>query len=1161
MAMGPLQKVMCANRGEIAIRVFRACNELGIRTVAIYSEEDRRHEHRHKADEAYLVGRGKRPVDAYLGIDEILSVAERAGVDAIHPGYGFLSENPALALACEARGIRFIGPRSSVVALMGDKVQAKALARKAGVPVVPGVELAGTSADLDRAREFFASHGVTLVKAAHGGGGRGMRVVRDAAQMAEALAQARSESKAAFGSETVFLEKFLERVRHIEVQILGDLHGHQVHLFERDCSVQRRHQKVIEIAPAPKLSAAVRERVCADAIKLAQEAGYSNAGTVEFLVDADRHYFIEVNARLQVEHTVTEQITGVDLVQAQLRIAEGKTLAELGIPNQQALSPRGFAVQCRVTTEDPANHFLPDTGTIHTWRTGQGFGVRLDAGNGYAGAYVSPSYDSLLVKVISFADSFEHAVQKQSRALREFRIRGVKTNIPFLENVLKHPTFLAGDTWTRFIDDTPELVQLAPRRDRATKLLHYLGEIAVNGHPTIRRDQRRKRAEFAEARLPATPAGQPPTGTAQILAEKGPQGLAAWALKQTRPLLTDTTMRDAHQSLLATRMRTYDILQVAQATAHLAPELFSLEVWGGATFDTAYRFLNEDPWQRLKRLKAACPNILLQMLLRGANAVGYTSYPDNVVEAFIDEAAAAGVDVFRVFDSLNDLDSMKVSVDRIFRTGKVAEVAMCYTGDVANEKRTKYSLDYYADLARRIEDMGAHFLCIKDMAGLLRPRAAGLLIDRLKDTVRLPIHLHMHDTSGNGIAALLVAIEHGVQIVDVALAPMAGLTSQPSMNALVSALRGNRRDTTLTNKKLQSLANYWEDVREFYSPFECGLKSPTSEVYFHEIPGGQYSNLRPQVAEMGLLGRWNDVKEAFAVVNFLVGDIPKVTPSSKMVGDFAIFLLKNDLFVRGPSFDETVMLTRERVMDEAHRLDFPVSVTGYFQGLIGTPPGGFPEDIRAAILKGLPVVQGRPSQGLPAVDLDGLATELGAKHERPIARHEAVSAALYPRVLDDYWAQQAKFEDVSILDTPTYFYGLEPGQEIWAELEPGKTLVVKLDAVGEPDENGIRTVYFAMNGYGRQVSVRDRSRAAKVQERRKADPANPAHVGASMPGAVIAVHVKLAQRVDAGAPLVTLEAMKMETVVRAPKAGQIKELIVALKSSVQSGELLAVLEG
>ncbi|QSQ15681.1 pyruvate carboxylase [Myxococcus landrumensis] len=1163
-SLRPIQKVLCANRGEIAIRVFRACNELGIRTVAIYSDEDRTHEHRHKADEAYRVGHGKRPVEAYLGIEEILDVAVRAGVDAIHPGYGFLSENALFAEACERRGIRFIGPSSAVVRTMGDKVAAKQLAKQVGVPTVPGTTLEGDDTRvLAQAREFFAEHGgPVLVKAAHGGGGRGMRVVREEKDLEAALASARSEAQSAFGSSAVFLEKFLEKVRHIEVQLLGDLHGNLVHLHERDCSVQRRHQKVIEIAPAPNLSAALKHAICDAAVRLAREAGYSSAGTAEFLVSDDHFYFIECNARLQVEHTVTEQVTGVDLVQSQIRIAEGYALSspEVGIPSQDALQPRGYAVQLRVTTEDPSNNFMPDAGIITAWRAATGFGIRLDGSNGYTNAHISPYYDSMLVKVIAYAPTFQGAVMKGQRALREFRIRGVKTNLPFLENVLRHPAFQKGETYTRFIDETPELFHLAPRRDRASKLLTYLAEVIVNGHPTIKKHQRLKPNQFLEPRLPVAPPGAPPRGTAQILAEKGPRGLAEWVLAQKRVLLTDTTMRDAHQSLLATRMRTRDVLRVAPATAHLASDLFSLESWGGATFDTAYRFLNEDPWARLRALKAAAPNLLLQMLLRGANAVGYTSYPNNVVEAFIDEAAEAGVDVFRIFDSLNDLGSMEVSINRVLKTGKVAEVAICYTGDVANPKRKKYTLDYYADLAKRIEDSGAHFLCIKDMAGLLRPRAAATLMDRLREVTRLPIHLHMHDTAGNGIASYLEAIEHGVHIVDVALGSMAGLTSQPSLNALVSALRGHPRETGLANARLQPLANYWEDVREYYAPFESGLKSTTSEVYYHEIPGGQYSNLRPQVAEMGLLNRWNDVKDAFALVNVLVGDIPKVTPSSKMVGDFAIFLLKNDLMVRAATLAEAATLTHAKLIAEAPRLDFPSSVVGYFRGELGQPPNGFPEDLRTAVLKGLPRVEGRPSASLPPLDLEALRAELTKKTGQPISRVDAISSALYPRVMAGYLDDAARFEDVSILDTPNYFYGMEVGQEIWVDLEPGKTLVISLSAVGEPDEDGLRTVYFALNGHNRTVQVRDRSRAARVEARRQADRSNPNHVAASMPGTVIALHVKSGAAVEAGAPLVTLEAMKMETVVRAPRAGTIAEVATTLKASVQGGDLLAVLQ-
>ena len=1161
--MAPVRKLMCANRGEIAIRVFRACNELGIKTVAIYSDEDRMHEHRHKADEAYRVGHGKRPVDAYLSVQEILDVAVAAEVDAIHPGYGFLSENPDFARACVARGIAFIGPVPEVVALMGDKVAAKGLAEKVGVPCVPGATLTGDAgAVLKQAEAFFDTHGgPVLVKAANGGGGRGMRVVRTRAELEAALASARSESRAAFGSEVIFLEKFLEKVRHIEVQVLGDQHGNLVHLFERDCSVQRRHQKVIEIAPAPSLAAALRDRICAAALSLCRAAKYTSAGTVEFLVDGDSFYFIEVNARLQVEHTVTEQVTGIDLVQAQIRIAEGEALSspKIGISSQHAISTRGYAIQLRVTTEDPANNFMPDAGTLTAWRAATGFGIRLDGGNGYNGAHISPAYDSLLVKIIAYASTFDETVKKAQRAVREFRIRGVKTNLAFLENVLAHPLFQTGQTWTRMIDETPELVQIKPRRDRASKLLAYLGDVIVNGHPTVKKEQRLQPSKLLEARVPVVHTGPPPDGTAQILAERGAEGLARWVLSQTRPLLTDTTMRDAHQSLLATRMRSFDILKIAHATAHLAPELFSLESWGGATFDTAYRFLHEDPWKRLRKLKAAAPNLLQQMLLRGANAVGYTHYPDNVVEAFIDEAAEAGVDVFRIFDSLNDLDSMKVSVDRVRQTGKVAEVAICYTGDVANPKRPKYTLDYYAALARRIEDMGAHFLCIKDMAGLLRPRAAGLLIDRLKETVKLPIHLHTHDTSGNGVAMYLTAIDHGVHIVDVALAPMAGLTSQPSMNALVAALRGYPRDTLMTNKKLQPLANYWEDVREYYAPFECGLKSATSEVYFHEIPGGQYSNLRPQVAELGLLPRWQEVKDAFALVNLLCGDIPKVTPSSKMVGDFAIFLVKNDLGIRAETLEESAALTEAKLIAEAHRLDFPSSVVGYFQGQLGQPPGGFPEKLRAAVLKGLPRVEGLPGKSMAPFDFQKRAAELSVRLQRPATRDEVVSHALYPRVMDDFFDAQQKYEDVSILDTPTYFYGLEVGQERWVDIEPGKTLVLSLEAVSDPTNEGNRTVFFQLNGHGRQVTVKDRSLVSNVAERRVADKGDPNQIGASMPGVVIGVHAAAGAKVEAGGPLLTLEAMKMETVIRAPKAGTVKELTVALKGRVQAGDLLAVL--
>ena len=866
---------------------------------------------------------------------------------------------------------------------------------------------------------------------------------------------------------------------------------------------------------------------------------------------------------MQVEHTVTEQITGIDLVQTQIRIEQGYRLdsPEIGLRSQADVQPRGCAIQCRITAEDPQNDFFPDTGTIGAYRAPGGFGLRLDGGDGLAGTVVSGHYDSLLVKCITFGPTLPQAAQKGVRALREFRIRGVKTNLAFLQNVLAHPAFLKGATWTRFLDDTPELFDIKPGKDRATKLLAYLGEVVVNGHPTFKKEQRLSSAACVAAPVPVVAQGSPPPGTAHILAEGGPAKVVEWIKRQKKPLLCDTTMRDAHQSLLATRVRTKDMLAIAHATAHLQHQLFSLESWGGATFDVAYRFLNEDPWDRLVQLKKAIPNVLHQMLLRGANAVGYTSYPQNVVEAFIDEAAGHGIDVFRVFDSLNDLDSMDVSVQRVLRTGKIAEVAVCYTGDVDNPNRTKYGLEYYAELARRIEGLGAHILCVKDMAGLLRPQAARMLISRLREVCDLPIHLHTHDTSGNGIATYMAAVDSGVHIVDTALSPMAGLTSQPSMNALIAALRGHPRETGLTNKVMQPLADYWEAVREFYTPFECGLKSSTSEVYYHEIPGGQYSNLRPQVASLGLLHRWADVRHAFAVVNQLCGDIPKVTPSSKMVGDFAIFLVQNDLLVMRSDLPTSTAATKQKVLLEARRLDFPQSVVQYFQGYLGQPPGGFPDDLRAAVLKGLPVLRGRPSDGMAPFDFVKAGAHVARTMGREPALHDVVSYALYPRVMDDFFAFQNRCGDVSLLPTPVYFYGLDMGQEVWVELEPGKTLVVSLEAKSDPDEDGNVTVYFKLNGQNRQVVVADRSLRKEGEQRRRADPAVAGEVGAPMPGRVIVLHVREGQAVAEGEPLLTLEAMKMETIVRSPVTGVVRELCTDVRAAVKAQDLLVVLDG
>lgn len=1163
MQARPFHKVLCANRGEIAIRVFRAAAELGMRTVAVFSDEDATNQHRYKADESYLIGRGKGAVAAYLGGEEILEVARQANVDAIHPGYGFLSENHEFAAAVRAAGIAFIGPSADVIQSLGDKVEARKAAEALGVPCVPGIELpADEEPAFAAAEKFFAEHGTTIFKAAHGGGGRGMRVVERRKDIVPLLRQARSESLAAFGSPVVFVEKFLPKVRHVEVQVLGDTHGNVVHLCERDCSVQRRHQKVVEIAPAPNLPEATRAGLFADSLKLAKHAGYHNAGTFEYLVADGQHYFIEVNPRLQVEHTVTEQITGVDLVQAQLRVEQGYALdsEEVGLGDQRAIQPRGYAIQCRITTEDPQNDFLPDTGTIMAYRSPGGFGLRLDGGDGLAGTTVGGHYDSLLVKCITFAGTLEQAAQKGVRALREFRIRGVKTNLAFLQNVLSHPSFLNGETWTRFLDETPELFEIELGRDRATKLLTYVADIIVNGHPTVRPEQRLSPATVAAPTVPMVADGMPPAGTAHILDESGPAGVVEWIKARSKPLLTDTTMRDAHQSLLATRVRTKDMMAIAPAMAHVAHELFSFETWGGATFDVAYRFLNEDPWDRLAKLKNAIPNVLHQMLLRGANAVGYTSYPQNVVEGFIDQAAECGIDVFRIFDSLNDLDSMQVSVQRVLQTGKMAEVAICYTGDVDNPARTKYSLDYYADLAKRIEDLGAHILCLKDMAGLLRPQAARMLVTKLREVSSLPIHLHTHDTSGNGIATYIAAIESGVNIVDTALSPMAGLTSQPSMNALIAALRGHERETGLTNRDMQPLCDYWEGVREYYAPFECGLKSSTSEVYYHEIPGGQYSNLRPQVASLGLMDRWHDVRHAFAVVNQLVGDIPKVTPSSKMVGDFAIFLVQNDLLEMRGDLVVSTEATKQKLLVQAKGLDFPQSVVTYFQGHLGQPPGGFPDDLRAAVLKGLPVLTGRPSDGMPAFDFAAAKEHCVARMNREPLDRDVVSYALYPRVMDDYFAFRNRCSDVSLLPTPVYFYGLEMGQEVWIELERGKTLVISLEARSEPDEQGHVTVYFKLNGQNRQVVVADRSLEGEVETRRRADAAKPGDVGSPMPGRVIVLQVGEGAEVAEGDPLLTLEAMKMETIVRAPVSGTVRELCTDVGSAVQAEDLLVVIE-
>jgi pyruvate carboxylase len=1150
MAITPFRRLLCANRGEIAVRVFRAATELGIRTVAIFSEEDRVHLHRYKADEAYLVGRGLEPVAAYLAEDEIIELAKRHEIDAIHPGYGLLSERASFARKCKEAGIVFVGPTAEAIDALGDKIAARRIAEAAGVEVVPGTQEPLRSLEAALAFAVRARYPV-LVKAAAGGGGRGMRVVRSDDEMPEALERARSEARKAFGDDSVFLEKLVIRPKHIEVQILGDNHGHLVHLFERDCSVQRRYQKVVEYAPAWSLPEALRARLAEDALKVARQASYTNAGTVEFLVGEDgSHYFIEVNPRIQVEHTVTEVITGRDLVQAQIRIAQGYHLSdpEIGIANQAAIERRGVAIQVRVTAEDPKNDFLPDTGKIAVYRPAVGLGIRLDDGSGYVGARVSPFYDSLLVKITASGLEWDYARRKAVRSLREFRIRGVRTNIAFLENVLLHPTFIAGQAHTTFVDETPELVQYTPRRDRATRILRYIATTVVNGHATVRGKPKPSVVVLnMEPPVPAFGKAPPPPGTRQILEQRGPDGLVRWLRADPRVRFTDTTWRDAHQSLLATRVRTFDLARIAPATARIAADFFSLEMWGGATFDVAYRFLSEDPWLRLDELRKLVPNVMFQMLVRGANAVGYTNYPDDVVRAFIEEAAGAGIDVFRIFDALNDVDNMQVSIEAAQKTGKVVETAICYTGDVSDPTRKKYDLAYYVTMAKELVRRGTHLLAIKDMAGLLKPRAATMLVRALKDAVDVPLHLHMHDTSGNSISSYLAAIEAGVEVVDGAVGIMAGMTSQPSLSSLAFALAGAPRDPGIDPAGLEKLSNYWEPVREWYAPFESGLKAPAADVYEHEIPGGQYSNLRAQADGLGVGAAWEAVKRAYADVNRLFGDIPKVTPTSKVVGDMAIWMVKQGLDARA-------------VTERAHELTFPESVIEYMRGSLGQPPGGFPEPLRTHVLKGATTINGRPGAHLPPFDWDGAKREMEALAGVAVERRDVVSYALYPKVMREYMEHRALHGDTSVLPTPAFFYGLRVGEEAWADIEIGKTLIVKLISIGDIEPDGARVLTFEINGQPRSMRVADESAKVTGPKRRKVTPGRPGEIGAPMPGRVIDLVTKVGEKVQAGQKLLVTEAMKLETVVKAPISGLVREILAGSGDSVEGGDLLVVID-
>lgn len=1141
-----MKKVLVANRGEIAIRVFRACAELGIATVGIYAAEDEYSVHRFKADEAYLIGEGKKPIEAYLDIEGIIQVAKEAGADAIHPGYGFLSENLQFAKRCQEEGLTFIGPKLEHLDIFGDKIKAKEAAVKAGIQSIPGSD--GPVDSVDEVLDFAKDYGYPImIKAALGGGGRGMRVAFDDAQALEGYNRAKSEAKAAFGSDEVYIEKYIADPKHIEVQILGDMHGNVVHLFERDCSVQRRHQKVVEVAPCVSLSTELREKICGAAVQLMKHVGYVNAGTVEFLVSGDDFYFIEVNPRVQVEHTITELITDIDIVTSQLLIAQGKDLhKDIHIPHQENIYLKGAAIQCRITTEDPLNNFMPDTGKIDTYRSPGGFGVRLDVGNAYAGAVVTPYFDSLLVKVCTHGATFQAAVQKMQRCLKEFRIRGVKTNIPFMQNVIHNEVFQSGNAKTTFIDNTPSLFEFSSTRDRGNKTMKYIGEITINGFPGI---DKKEKPFFEVPRVPnkIERSNQKIVTAKDILDKEGPKAVSKWVQQQQSVLLTDTTFRDAHQSLLATRVRTHDIEKIAAQTQLAIPQLFSSEMWGGATFDVAYRFLNEDPWERLRKIRQQMPNTLMQMLFRGSNAVGYSNYPDNVIQAFIKESAKQGIDVFRIFDSLNWTAQMEPSIQAVLDTGKIAEAAICYTGDINDPLRSKYDIHYYKQMAKDLESLGAHIIAIKDMAGLLKPQAAYRLISELKDTVDVPIHLHTHDTSGNAIMTYEKAIQAGVDIVDVAISAMSAHTSQPSMSSLYYALLGDKRAPQMDIQKAQALNHYWEDVRPYYQSFENGMNAPQTEVYLHEMPGGQYSNLQQQAKAVGLSDKWDEVKQMYRKVNMMFGDIVKVTPSSKVVGDMALFMVQNQL-------------TEEDLYEKGDTLSFPDSVVSFFEGQLGQPVGGFPEKLQKIILKGRPAITVRPGQLAPAVDFEKVRKELAEKVGFTPKDEQVLSYLMYPQVFLDYCKAYDQFGEVKLLDTPTFFYGMRLGEKINVEIEKGKVLIIRLDEIGEADEEGNRILFFNLNGQRREIVVNDKSIQSTIVHRKKAEPTDKNQYGATMSGSVLQVLVKKGDHVKKGDVLMITEAMKMETAIEARFDGVVDHLYVHPGETIQSGDLLIELK-
>ena len=1140
-----IKKLLVANRSEIAIRVCRAATELGIRTVAIYSHEDRFALHRFKADEAYLIGSGSEPVKAYLDIPGIIKLAKEKNVDAIHPGYGFLSENAEFAKACRENDIIFVGPDPEILEMLGNKTSARTIADKAKVPILSGSNKAIKNGK--EAKKLCEKLGYpVIVKAANGGGGRGMRVVRSEAELEDKLSEAQRESLTAFGSDECFIEKFVEKARHIEVQILGDHYGNIVHLFERDCSLQRRHQKVVEIAPAQNLPGKVRDNICNEAVKICKSVNYNNAGTVEFLLDTDtnKFYFIEINPRIQVEHTVTEAVTGFDLVKRQILIAQGVPLnsPEIRIPNQKAIQIKNIAFQCRVTTEDPSNKFIPDYGSIQHYRSAGGMGIRLDAGTAFSGALVTPYYDSMLVKVTASGTNFEDTAHRMDRALNEFRIRGVKTNIPFLINLINHKDFLKGKCTTRFIDENPDLFHFPKRRDRATKMLRYIGNVLVNGHELV------KEPPKVITRRPApvpkvSNKDKRPEGTRDLLLKMGPEKFAKHILKQKKLLLTDTTFRDAHQSLLATRMRTVDMLNITEAYSKNHSDFFSLEMWGGATFDVSMRFLKECPWERLRSMRKLAPNILFQMLLRASNGVGYTNYPDNVVKAFIKQAAESGMDIFRVFDSLNWVTNMKVAMDAVLETDAICEAAVCYTSDLLDPKKSKYNLDYYVKMAKELESHGAHIIAIKDMAGLLKPYAAYELVSALKSELKIPIHLHTHDTSGGQIATLIKAAEAGVDIVDAAFGPLSGLTSQPNLNTLVEMMRFTERETGMDFTALGSLSEYWEVVREYYSPFESIQKSSTAEVYHHEMPGGQFTNLFQQAHSMGLAPRWHEITNTYADVNQLFGDIVKVTPSSKVVGDLTLFLVTNDLKAKD-------------VLETDREISFPTSVVEFFEGRLGQPVGGFPKDVQEKILRGATASTERPGAHLPPVDLEATKEEVEKRIARSISQEELMSYLMYPEVFSNYAEHKKEFGNVSVIPTDVFFYGAPLNEEISIDIEEGKTLIIKLVAISPPNAEGECKVFYELNGQPRDVIIANKQIAASVQVRPQAEAGNVNHVGAPMPGMIVAVKVAAGDKVEKNDPLITMEAMKMETTIYAEQDGVIGEVTVKTGENVKTKDLL-----